>query len=195
MYSKTMLIPDDRIGALIGRKGRTKRAIESACGVNVLVDSHTGEVTVNTTGKDILDAQPFKAVEVVTAISRGFSEENAMLLVDDTFRLHVSDLRRFASRSGSLERVRGRIIGERGRARRTLEELSHGRISVYGKTVSVICQESRIRAVVSAIDMILAGSMHAAAYGRLEAANRQAKQDKMLLWKGQRPQTLPPANI
>lgn len=187
IYSKTVRIPRDRIGALIGRKGGTKRTVEEACGVNITVDSGSGEVTVESSGEALLEAHPFKAVEIVTAIGRGFSERNAMLLVDDAFRLHILDLRKFAGKSGSsLERVRGRIIGERGRARRTLEQLSRSKISVYGKTVSVITRGDRLRAVVSAIDTILSGRMHAVAYGRLEAANRRARQERMILWKDQR---------
>ena len=185
-YSRGIRIPAGRIGALIGRGGRTKKAIEEACGVSVSVDSHSGEVTVESSAGDVLTAQPFKAAEIVTAIGRGFSESNAMLLTDDRFRLHILDLREFAGKSGSsLERIRGRIIGENGRARRNIEQLSRSRISVYGKTVSIIGEEDRLRAVVSAVNSILIGGMHATAYGRLEAANRRERMDKMLLWEGQ----------
>ena len=184
-YSRSIRIPADRIGALIGRAGRTKKAIEKACVVCITVDSHSGEVTVESSNSDILTAQPFKAVEMVTAIGRGFSEKNALLLVDDAFRLHILDLREFAKSEASLERIRGRIIGENGRARRNIEQLSHSRISVYGKTVSIISEEHRLRAVISAVNSILDGGMHAAAYGRLEAANRRERQDRMLLWEGQ----------
>ena len=185
-YSRNVRIPADRIGALIGRAGRTKKAIEKACGVSIMVDSRSGEVTVESSTSDVLTAQPFKAVEMVTAIGRGFSEKNALLLESDAFRLHILDLREFAGKSdASLERIRGRIIGEDGRARRNIEQLSRSRISVYGKTVSIISEEHRLRAVVSAVNSILAGGMHAAAYGRLEAANRRERQDKMLLWEGQ----------
>ena len=184
-YSHNIRIPADRIGALIGRAGRTKKAIEGACGVHILVDSGSGEVTIESSGADLLTAQPFKAAEMVTAIGRGFSEKNVLLLADDAFRLHVLDLREFAGKSGaSLERMRGRIIGEKGRARRNIEQLSRSRISVYGKTVSIISEEHRLRTVVSAVSSILAGGMHAAAYGRLEAANRRERRDKMLLWEG-----------
>ena len=185
-YSRNIRIPAARIGALIGRRGRTKKAIEEACGVSIRVDSRSGEVNIESSAGDVLTAQPFKAAEIVTAIGRGFSESNAMLLTDDKFRLHILDLREFAGKSGSsLERIRGRIIGENGRARRNIEQLSRSRISVYGKTVSIIGEESRLRAVVSAVNSILIGGMHATAYGRLEAANRRERMDRMLLWEGQ----------
>lgn len=186
IYAKTIRIPADRIGALIGRSGSTKKRIEDACGVSITVDSRSGEVLVEADGDDISSIQPFKATEIVTAIGRGFSEENAMLLMDDANRLHIMDLREFAGKSGAaLERIRGRIIGEDGRARRNIEQLGHSRISVYGKTVSIIGEEYRLRTVVAAVNSILAGGMHSAAYGKLEAANRREKRDKMILWEGQ----------
>lgn len=186
IYAKTIRIPADRIGALIGRSGGTKKRIEDACGVRVTVDSRSGEVLVEADGDDIVSIQPFKATEIVTAIGRGFSEENAMLLMNDAHRLHIMDLREYTGKSGAaLERIRGRIIGEDGRARRNIEQLGHSRISVYGKTVSIIGEEHRLRTVVAAVNSILAGGMHSAAYGKLEAANRREKHDKMILWEGQ----------
>lgn len=186
IYAKTIRIPADRIGALIGRSGSTKKRIEDACGVSIKVDSRSGEVVVKSAGDDILSAQPFKATEIVTAIGRGFSEQNAMLLMDDGNRLHVMDIRDYAGKSAaSMERIRGRIIGEDGRARRNIEQLGHSRISVYGKTVSIIGSEYRMRTIVAAVNSILSGGMHSAAYGKLEAANRRERREKMLLWEGQ----------
>lgn len=186
IYTKTIRIPADRIGALIGRSGSTKKRIEDACGVSINVDSRSGEVAVKSAGDDILSAQPFKATEIVTAIGRGFSEQNAMLLMDDDNRLHVMDIRDYAGKSAaSMERIRGRIIGEDGRARRNIEQLGNSRVSVYGKTVSIIGSEYRMRTVVAAVNSILSGGMHSAAYGKLEAANRRERRERMLLWEGQ----------
>lgn len=183
-YEKTVRIPADRIGALIGRGGRSKRIIQEACGVKLVVDSRSGRVDISY--GDLTEAQPYKAAEIVTAIGRGFSTTNAMLLIRDENRLHVMDLRQFVGKSATaMERIRGRIIGEGGRARRNIEQLGRTRISVYGKTVSIIGDERRLRIVVSAINSLLAGGMHSSAYGRLEAANRRERQERMILWEGQ----------
>ncbi len=40
-------IPQERIGVLIGPGGETKRLIEQETGVKILIDSETGEVTVD----------------------------------------------------------------------------------------------------------------------------------------------------
>ena len=79
-YEKLIRIPTDRIGALIGKSGNTKKLIEKKCSVSLDIDSEGGEVMI-TTKKLTEDIEPFKAVEIVSAIGRGFSPENAMRLL------------------------------------------------------------------------------------------------------------------
>lgn len=171
------------MAALIGRSGSTKRLIEEACRVSLEIDGQTGEVAVCSSEPGRME--PFKAVEIVTAIGRGFSPDAAMELLRGENSLHVIDLREFAGKSAaSMARIRARVIGEGGRARSNVERLSGTRISVYGKTVSVIGDAGRLRLAVEAISAISAGGVHGAVYGRLEAANRRARQGRMRLWEG-----------
>ena len=184
-FEKLIRIPNDRIAVLIGKSGNIKSKIESSCYVSLDIDGETGEVLIESKGS-VEKMQPFKAMEIVTAIGRGFSPENAMTLLKEENTLRVIDLREFVEKSNSnIERIKGRIIGEGGRARRNMESLSGTRISVYGKTVSIIGDASKLRLVVDAISSILNGSMHGAVYNRLEAANRKEKKDKMKLWENQ----------
>ncbi|MEK6930973.1 MAG: KH domain-containing protein, partial [Thermoproteota archaeon] len=98
----------------------------------------------------------------------------------------VIDLREFAGKSNAnIERIKGRIIGEGGKARKNMENLTGTHISVYGKTVSIIGDTSKLRLVVDAISSISNGSIHGAVYNKLEAANRKNKQEKMQLWENQ----------
>lgn len=186
IYSKSLRVPSDRIGALIGKRGQSKRDIEEACGVSITVDSDTGEVLIESATDDITLLRPFTATDIVTAIGRGFSAKNAMMLLSEENRLHVINLRQFAGKSkAALIRIRSRIIGEGGRVRLNIERLGSTKISVYGKTVSVIGKQTDLRVVVAAIDSILSGGMQAVAYGRLEAANRRRKSERMNIWEGQ----------
>ena len=184
-FEKLIRIPNDRIAVLIGKSGNVKSKIEESCHVSLEIDGETGEVFIQTQG-DVEKIRPFKAMEIVTAIGRGFSPENAMTLLKDENALHVIDLREFAGKSSSnVERIKGRIIGEGGRARRNMENLSGTHISVYGKTVSIIGDSSKLRLAVDAISSISSGSMHGAVYTKLEAANRKEKQTRMQLWEDQ----------
>jgi ribosomal RNA assembly protein len=98
--------------------------------------------------------------------------------------LCVIDLREFAGKSSAnVERIKGRIIGEGGRARRNMENLTGTHISVYGRTVSIIGDGSKLRSTIDAISSISGGSMHGAVYSKLEAVNRKEKYEKMKLWE------------
>ncbi|MDH3279153.1 MAG: KH domain-containing protein [Nitrosopumilus sp.] len=184
-FEKLIRIPNDRIAVLIGKSGNVKSKIETTCYVSLDIDGETGEVFIKSQS-DVEKIQPFKAMEIVTAIGRGFSPENAMTLLQGENALHIIDLREFAGKSNAnVERIKGRIIGEGGRARRNMENLSGTHISVYGKTVSIIGDSSKLRLAVDAISSISSGSMHGAVYTKLEAANRRDKQEKMKLWEDQ----------
>ena len=186
IFEKLVRIPNDRIAVLIGKSGSVKSQIEKLCRVMLEVDGETGEVLVSSTEDDAEKTNSFKAVEIVMAVGRGFSPEVAMTLLKDQNTLHIIDLKEFAGRSKSgIERIKGRLIGEGGRARRNMENLSGTRISVYGKTVSVIGSVDRLRLAVDAVSSISNGSMHGAVYGRLEAANRRTRKERMILWEDQ----------
>lgn len=182
-FEKIVRIPVDRVGALIGKAGKVKSQIEKACFVKLEIDSETGEVEIVTDGS-VSQIQPFKATELVSAIGRGFSPESAMKLLKEEYVLHVMDLRDFAGKSQQqIERIKGRIIGEGGRARVNMENLTNTNICVYGKTVSIIGEPIQIKLAVSAISSISSGSRHGSVYGKLEANKRKQKMDRMKLWE------------
>ena len=184
-FEKLIRIPNDRIAVLIGKSGNVKSKIENSCHINLDIDGDTGDVLIHSKG-DVEKFQPFKAMEIVMAIARGFSPENAMTLLKGENALHVIDLREFVGKSNAnVERIKGRIIGEGGRARKNMENLSGTHISVYGKTVSIIGDASKLRSAVDAISSISNGSLHGAVYSKLEAVNRKEKQEKMKLWEDQ----------
>lgn len=184
-FEKLIRIPTDRIGALIGKSGQVKEKIEKICQVELEIDSETGETIIRSRGK-IEDIQPFKAMEIVTAIGRGFSPDNALRLLKGENTLHVIDLREFGAKSpAQIERIKGRIIGEGGKARKNMEKLSDTNISVYGRTVAIIGETHKLKLAVEAISAISLGSMHGSVYGKLEAARRRDKLEKLKLWEDQ----------
>lgn len=184
-FEKLLRIPNERIAVLIGKSGNVKSEIERLCHVALDIDGDTGEVVITSDG-NVEQIQPFKAMEIITAIGRGFSPENALTLLEGDSVLHVIDLREFAGKSNAnIERIKGRIIGEGGKARRNMENLSRTKISVYGRTVSIIGSTGKLRLAVDAISSISNGGMHGAVYNKLEAANRKEREEKMKLWEDQ----------
>ncbi len=184
-FEKLIRIPIERIGVIIGKSGSTKRQIEKKCHVDLNIDSENGEVMISS---DKIDGNisPFKSVEIVSAIGRGFSPENALRLLRGENSLHVIDLREFGGKSpDQIERIKGRIIGENGTARLNMENLTGASISVYGRTVGIIGEPNQLRLAVDAIASLCSGSMHGPVYSKLEAARRREKADKALLWENQ----------
>ena len=57
-FEKLVRIPEDRIGVLIGKSGKTKMEIEKRCLVKLEIDSHVGEIVVRGS-EDITDFNPF----------------------------------------------------------------------------------------------------------------------------------------
>jgi len=183
-FQHTLKIPKERIGAIIGKGGKVKQQIEKRCGVEIEIDSENGDATISS-NRPVEQMEAFRAIEVITAISRGFSPERAYrLLEDEEILFQQMDLHDYASKSpNALERIKGRIIGEGGKARRMIEELTGARVSVYGHMVGLIGNFKEVKLATDAITMLAKGSMHKSVYNMLQEARRRDKMDRMRLWE------------
>ncbi|MEE8186516.1 MAG: KH domain-containing protein [Nitrososphaerales archaeon] len=182
-FRQTVRVPSDRIGALLGKGGKTKKWLEETFRIRLIVDSNTGEATIESL-TDTLETETLKAVEVVNAIARGFSQGRAARLkLDDTI-LSIMDLRSYQGKSSnSLTRVRGRIIGESGRARRVIEELTRAEVSVYGHTIAIIGRIDEVKLAEDALDILASGGPHRVAYQLLQKRRTEAKIERLKLWE------------
>lgn len=178
-------IPKDRIGALIGPEGQVKANMENRLSVELTIDSETGDVTITLAKEDSDPSLLFRAKEAVTAIGRGFSPDRAYRLIsDEDAALEVIDLREIFGRSPSdLQRVKGRIIGQEGKTRRIIEELTEADVSVHGHTVSIIANIDQMDVARQAIQMLLQGSQHSTVYRFLHRKRRELKKKKLELWE------------
>ena len=86
---------------------------------------------------------------------------------------------------GSVIVYKGRIIGEGGKARLNIENLTNALITVYGRTVAIIGEPNQLRLAVDAISSLSSGSMHGPVYTKLESARRREKAEKSQLWEDQ----------
>ena len=183
--SAFLKIPKERIGALIGLDGATKKYIEKKLSVELQIDSETGGVTVMLTEKAEDPSSLFKAKEVVNAIGKGFSPERAFHIIrDEDAVLDVLDLRDVFGRSESdIRRVKGRIIGMEGKTRRLIEELTETDVSIYGHTVAIIGNIEQVQAARGAVQMLIKGSQHRTVYGFLHRKRRELKKRMLELWE------------
>ena len=189
MYSEQSIkVPLDRVGVLVGKEGAIKAEIEKACGVSLDIDGETGETRISHTSGSLEEANPFRASDIVTAIARGFSPERAFTLLNEDKILTLIDLREYSGKSeNALTRIRSRLIGTDGKARRLIEQLSGTSISVYGHTVAVIGDSEKSKIAVEALTKLAAGGTHKAAYNMLEKYRSKQKMERMQLWESQKP--------
>jgi ribosomal RNA assembly protein len=175
MVTQYVRIPQDRIGVLIGNNGIVKGNIEKKADTTIEVDSIEGEVCIEgIEGGDPLKA--LRAADVVKAIGRGFSPENAFTLLDDDFLLFDTiSLAHLTSKT--LKRVKGRVIGRNGRTRRAIENLAGVKLVVYGKTIGMIGYSHQIRTAHDAIEILIRGAPHSSVYLFLERKKR-AEEEK-----------------
>lgn len=174
-------IPDDRVGALIGPGGSTRRQIEEHTKSHLDIDADEGMVGIsNPEADDPLGA--LKARDIVVAIGRGFSPQRAMRLLQDDTYLAVVDIKQVTGKQSksALWRIRSRLIGTAGRARGRLEELSGCSVSVYGSTVALIGKEQELERASQAVELLLRGSEHSTVFHLLARLRTEANQAEAL---------------
>jgi len=174
---KELRIPMSRVAVLIGHEGETKQMIEERTGVHLDVNSKTGEVTIHDTeepGEDPLLS--LKIEYIVKAIGRGFSPENALLLLQDDMYFKLIDIRDYVGKSKNAQhRAKARLIGEHGKTRELIEELSGVKLVISGYSVGLIGGFYRLNIAETAVDMLLNGSRHATVYSFLERKRREVR--------------------
>jgi len=168
-------IPRDRVAVIIGQNGETKRELQRITNTKIEVESTEGIVTLS--GKDALGL--YTGREIINAIGRGFSPERAQMLLDPENGYETMNLKDYARNETDLIRLRGRIIGEDGKSRRVIEEMTDVYISVYGKTVGLIGNIEGLPVARRAIQAILGGSRHATVFRWLEGQRRKLRERRM----------------
>ncbi|NPA04547.1 MAG: RNA-processing protein [Crenarchaeota archaeon] len=178
-------VPIDRIGVLIGEGGRVKQELARRTRTKILIDSGSGMVIIEPEAPDVPPYMVMKAQEVVKAIAYGFSPEKAFRLLDEDQVFMLIDLKQLVGDAPNhLQRIKGRIIGEKGRARRTIEEMTGTYISVYRTYVGIIGDYESAQAAREAVEMLIRGRQHSTVYRYLERVMSRIKRDRWTrLWR------------
>jgi len=175
-FSYDLKIPQERIAVLIGKNGKVKKQIESATKSQISIDSKEGEIIVQ--GEDALGL--YSTRDIIVAIGRGFNPDIALSLLKQDYSFEIINLKDYLKSKNSIQRIRGRVIGSDGKARRIIEELTECYISVYGKTICIIGRIENTPIARRAIESLLSGSPHANVYRWLEKKRRKAKSQELL---------------
>ena len=167
---RSIRIPSDRVGALVGKDGSSKKMIEERTGIKLQIDKE-GEVVYDDNAEGVEPIMALQIMDVIKAVGRGFNPDKAMKLLDDEDMyfesIDIKDV--IGDRQNQVVRARGRLIGKDGKTRKLIEDLADVYMSVYGTTVSLIGNSISLPIAKNAIEMLLHGSEHSTVYHYLES--------------------------
>ena len=174
MAIEEVKIPQERVAVLVGTKGSMRRKIEKISSTKLIVDSANGDVKIE--GEDSLKV--FTTRDVVKAIGRGFNPLKALKLLEEDNVFELVSIKEYAGKSQKKEeRLKSRIIGTEGKAKKTIEDKTYCELSIYGKTVGVIGPINKVHIARRAVEMILHGSQHGHVYQWIDDQLEKEKLD------------------
>lgn len=168
----------------MGREGSVKTKLEATYGAKLTIDGSTGDIEIKFDPSIVERVTVEKLKNILVAIGRGFSPSRAMSLSDDDMYLESIDLHELVGEEPrNLERIKGRIIGEKGKAWKTVEQLTGTFLSIQGRYVTIIGGPEGLEAAKSAIKMFAEGKQHKTVYGYLEKFRKELKRRQMEIWE------------
>lgn len=188
--SARVRIPKNRIAVLIGPNGEMKRQIEKVTTTSLTIDSGDGLVVMESQEETTDPLAVWKARDIVQAIGRGFSPQRALALLDEDVYLRFVNLEEFGNTPNQIRRLKGRVIGQGGKTRKNIEDLTDTFVCVMGNTIGIIGEIENQQAALNAILRLLRGAEHSTVYRYLNDQRRKMKRRRTLeLWRPIGPDT------
>ncbi|MBD3352310.1 MAG: hypothetical protein GF364_12560 [Candidatus Lokiarchaeota archaeon] len=163
---------------LEGSTGKRNKIIES------LQDSYKEEISLELNTED-----PAFSVwitkKIIRAINMGFKPEKAVKLLDQNYILDVTNLESVIGHSEKkLRRIKGRIIGEKGKMRMSIEKFTNTHLSIYRNLIGIIGDYNSMKIAKKAVNMILDGLPHRVVYNFIQKKYREQKEKEFReTWK------------
>ena len=165
----------DRVAVLIGKNGKTRKWLENLTQCKLRIDSKSGEITL-IEGKNSKNF--YNALNIIRAVGRGFSPENAIVLLDDDYLLDILDLQDFLGKK-QIDVKKARVIGTKGTVREELAKKTGCELAIFGKTISMIGKPDNIEVLRKGIEMILEGANHKSVYDFLQRKSLEQTEFKL----------------
>jgi ribosomal RNA assembly protein len=168
---QNLYIPHEKVKKLRERKeliGKVERLCK--CRIKIEDDDDLIEITGGA-------YEEYSAKNIIYAFGRGFDIDIACKLFDMDYYFSSIDLGQIIPSSKRIKQVKARVIGEEGRTKTYIENVSGAKMSIYGDTVSFIGRIGEINEAETAVNTLIEGGTHRLAYSRMEAAHRKNKED------------------
>ncbi len=175
MFEEELLIPEQRVGFLIGKEGKSKKKLEKELKVKIKV-SRNGRVEIRSDDSLTL----FIAKLVIKAIGRGFSVKNALMLKNENYSFELIELRDYGRNKEDIKRIKSRIIGREGLSKKKIEETTESMVIIYGDTVGIIGEIEDVMLAKTAVEMLINGAKHSNVFTFLEKKRKENKMRRML---------------
>ncbi|MEM3361807.1 MAG: hypothetical protein QXV64_01980 [Candidatus Anstonellaceae archaeon] len=160
-----------RLAVLEGSQNSTLKLLEKNLNVKIYVLGD-GQVEIRGAAVDV-----FFSIPVLRAISRGFEPHVALKLKNENYGFNLIDLKDYAKTKAQLVRLKGRIIGKKGKAKRILEQQAECDIAVFGHTIGIIANLETLDVATNAIFKLIEGVPHSGVYLYLEK-NKKWRREK-----------------
>jgi ribosomal RNA assembly protein len=169
-------VPPERIKVLVGSKYEVIKELEARTQTKIKIDEVNCYATIEPASPNTPVINVMKAKEFINAIAVGFTPEKAWRLLDEDQILIVIDLKKVIGDSlNHLTRVKGRVIGEDGRVKKNIEEITGTYISVYEDFIAIIGDYESADVARNAIEMLIQGRQHSTVYKYLDKAVHELK--------------------
>ena len=149
----------------IGRIKKAREDVEKALKVKMVFGSEGIEIT----GKDVVSE--YTALRVIEALNQGFNVNSALQLKNEDYMFEKVNLKD-RIRVSRLKTIKGRIIGEKGRAKDVMSELTDCDITVKDYIVGIIGKAVDVDVAVHAINELANGAPHSKVYSYLEKSRK-----------------------
>lgn len=148
---------------------KAKNELEKALNIEISIE-----------GKKVIiegsSIEEYEATKVLDAINFGFSAKKAIVLKEDTMDFKIINIKNF-SKKKDLKTVRGRIIGSKGRTKKTIENITGCNLVIKENEMGIICSVDSIDEVMTAIENLIRGTKQSNTYRYLEKMNKKEFKD------------------
>jgi ribosomal RNA assembly protein len=166
-------VPMERIKVFKEDDSKIIKTVEEKCNVKIEIDTD-GEVSMSGDPTDL-----FFAKDVVKAIARGFSPNEALKLTIQDYNFTLINLKEEFSSENAITRLKGRVIGEKGKVKSEIEASTECNLSIYGSTIGIIGKIDTISYATEAVNMILDGAPISTVTNYLAKAKREILESRL----------------
>ncbi|MEM2956298.1 MAG: KH domain-containing protein [Candidatus Pacearchaeota archaeon] len=150
-----------------GKLRKLKNKIEKTLDISIKIEKES--VIIKSKQENMLSE--YVAKKIIEAIDFGFDFDEVVQLKEEDCMFEKINLKDYV-RQSRLKDVLGRIIGKKGKAIRTLSDLSDCFIKIKGHNIAIIGKTEDVKTALLSLKKLIRGAPHSKVYAYLERGRR-----------------------